>query len=207
MRRSLLVLIVAGVVVTLGACSGETNEVSGPTDRSATSASDDTPSDPEADGSSDAAADAAPGGSDDADAGDDGSEGGDPGSTGRTPASKGASPREAGGGDDAADDGDGGRSDDGDTPAPSGGSRPAPSPTAPPATFTPDPDRYREYVRLTEELGGEVASETDATALASVFCTDPAGSGQTYLDGQPLGSYPSDLALVRAYCPEAESQF
>ncbi len=70
-----------------------------------------------------------------------------------------------------------------------------------------DPDRYREYVRLTEELGGEVASETDATALASVFCTDPAGSGQTYLDGQPLGSYPSDLALVRAYCPEAESQF
>jgi hypothetical protein len=196
MRR--VVPVIAVVVMALAAgCSGGTEEVTRESSTRATTTTRDqstdadtstddaaAPTDPSSpDGGEDAAGDPS---ADDADAaaGSTGTRPGRSGSTG-TPATG------AGGGAGSP----GTTPDDDEAPAPT---------TAP---FRPDPDRYDTYVGLAREYGGDVASREDATALASVFCSDPAGARAEFLGGEPLGTYPSDLAIVRAYCPDKEPLF
>jgi hypothetical protein len=197
MRR--LVPVIAVVLVTAATgCSGGTEEVSrDASNRSTTTARDDQSdvdtSDPSSDTSAEDAAADAPvedPGSDDA--------GSATGSTGTRPGRSGT----AGAG---APDASGEPATPGATPG-AGGSDDA---TGPPSTapFRPDPDRYDTYVGLARQYGGEVATREDATGLASVLCSDPAGARAEFLDGQPLGTYPSDLAIVRAYCPDKEPLF
>jgi hypothetical protein len=200
MRR--VVPVIAVVVMALAAgCSGGTEEVTGESSNRATTTTRDQPTDADAGTEGAGSDDAASSDPSSSDVGGDSAE--DPsadsadsagGSTGTRPGRSGSSgtPTTVGGGA-------------GSPGAATPGADEAPAPTT--APFRPDPDRYDTYVGLAREYGGDVASREDATALASVFCSDPAGARAEFLGGEPLGSYPSDLAIVRAYCPDKEPLF
>jgi len=221
MHRHFFAAVMTAVLVMGTACGGDTKEVSD----SATSRqqSDERSADSNAGGTDDDAEDTDGTGNDGDTAGSpattsdasdssssDGARSGDStidsdaapgpdtgGTGGRSEADAGGSAAGAGGAGGSA--GDAGGSADRSAPAPAPGAAPAPAP--------PDPGRYQRYLSINSELGGAVATLTEATALAALFCNDPAGSKATYLNGQPLSAYPSDLALVRAYCPDMESRF
>lgn len=183
------------VVALVAGCSGGTEEVTRDSSSRATTTTRDEP--PEADTSTDDAASPTDPSSPDVgeDTAGDPSADGATGSTGTRPGRSGSA------GTPATGAGGGASSPDAATP----GDDEAPVPTT--APFRPDPDRYDTYVGLAREYGGDVASREDATALASVFCGDPAGARAEFLGGEPLGTYPSDLAIVRAYCPDKEPLF
>ena len=66
-------------------------------------------------------------------------------------------------------------------------------------------DPYGDYLVLAEELGGMVdISAEDAGIRARLLCD---GSADDMFDVVPLRDSPTDLALVRAYCPEREADF
>jgi hypothetical protein len=71
-------------------------------------------------------------------------------------------------------------------------------------TPTGPADRYPTYERLANELGGKVLSRKDASARAGINCgqNGPAIWQRSTLS---LRDSPTDLALVRAYCPQRES--
>lgn len=188
--------MIAVVVMALAAgCSGGTEEVTRESSNRATTTTRDQPTDADA-GSDDAASSTDPSSPDvGGDSAEDPRADDDGGSTGTRPGrSNGSGTPTTGGGGGAGSPG-----------ATTPGADDAPAPTT--APFRPDPDRYDTYVGLAREYGGDVASREDATALASVFCSDPAGARAEFLGGEPLGSYPSDLAIVRAYCPDKEPLF
>lgn len=207
MLHNAIRLAAVATVLVASACAGETEEVTGDTETRASADS--------------RQADRQDGSKDDRLASDGETDATGPGTTPEGSASEDTrSPGETvgnerssgvpGGADGGAAGGSAGGAPDGGALAGGGGASPRrPAPDGPPpfVRLEPDPSAYDRYVRLARELGGDVADIADATALASVFCSDPAGSSETYLGGQPLSTYPSDLALVRAFCPDKESQF
>ena len=72
------------------------------------------------------------------------------------------------------------------------------------STPTGPADHYPTYTKLAEALGGKVISRSDATARAGINCgqNGPAIWKRSTLS---LRDSPTDLALVRAYCPDRES--
>lgn len=90
------------------------------------------------------------------------------------------------------------------TSAPDG----APVTEAPPATeappeTTPAGSPYDTYVSLAATIeGAEVIERSDAAIRASLLCGSDDMSKM--LGGVPLTEFPTDLALVRAYCPDKE---
>jgi len=62
---------------------------------------------------------------------------------------------------------------------------------------------YDRYVTLAGELGGDVIEQPDAATRAALLCQ--AGGAESFLGGVPITEFPTDLALVRAYCPEREA--
>ena len=65
-------------------------------------------------------------------------------------------------------------------------------------------DPYSDYLRLSDELGGlgaEISAE-DAAIRAMLNCDD--GAKDAIYNGMSLSAFPTDLALVRAYCPDKE---
>lgn len=79
--------------------------------------------------------------------------------------------------------------------------------TAAEPTTTTAASPYDTYVALAGQLGGEVIARADAATRAALLCSDPASASQAYFGGIPLSEFPTDLALVRAYCPGAEADF
>ena len=67
---------------------------------------------------------------------------------------------------------------------------------------TPAADRYGRYLELTAQLGGKVIGREDAATRAALNCS---GAAKSMYGGVPLSQFPTDLALVRAYCPDKES--
>lgn len=76
----------------------------------------------------------------------------------------------------------------------------SPTSTAP-ATTVPI-DRYSKYLELTEQLGGDVIAKEDAVIRASLDCS---GAAKDMMGGISITEFPTDLALVRAYCPDKEA--
>lgn len=65
-------------------------------------------------------------------------------------------------------------------------------------------DPYTEYERLTKEVGGDLIDRESAAIRAGLLCS---GQGGPIFDQAPLADFPTDLALVRAYCPDKEDLF
>ena len=65
-------------------------------------------------------------------------------------------------------------------------------------------DPYTEYERITDELGGDLIDREDAAVRSGLLCS---GNGGPIFDHAPLTDFPTDLALVRAYCPDKEKHF
>lgn len=63
---------------------------------------------------------------------------------------------------------------------------------------------YDEYLRISDELGGmgDEISKDDAATRAALNCM-PNAKDDLY-GGISLSEFPTDLALVRAYCPDKE---
>lgn len=77
----------------------------------------------------------------------------------------------------------------------------AASPTSKVPETTVPIDRYSKYLELTAQLGGDVIAKEDAVIRASLDCS---GAAKSMMGGIPITEFPTDLALVRAYCPEKE---
>jgi hypothetical protein len=73
---------------------------------------------------------------------------------------------------------------------------------APSSSVSDNP--YDDYLRISEEVGGMGAeiSKDDAAVQATLNC-QPNAKDDLY-GGVPLSEFPTDLALVRAYCPDKE---
>lgn len=71
------------------------------------------------------------------------------------------------------------------------------------STPTGPADHYPTYRSLAHKLGGKVLSRSDAAARAAISCGQ---NGPTIWKRSSLSlrESPTDLALVRAYCPERE---
>ena len=78
-----------------------------------------------------------------------------------------------------------------------------PSTTSVPATG-PAPSDYDKYVSLAGALGGKVISKQDAATRAALNCS---GAAKSMLGGVSIDNFPTDLALIRAYCPNMESSY
>ncbi len=76
------------------------------------------------------------------------------------------------------------------------------SPTSIVSETTVPVDRYSKYLELTEQLGGDVIAKEDAVIRASLNCSGPV---KDMMGGIPITEFPTDLALVRAYCPDKEA--
>ena len=80
------------------------------------------------------------------------------------------------------------------------------STTASPTSKVPETtvpiDRYSKYLELTAQLGGDVIAKEDAVIRASLDCS---GAANSMMGGIPITEFPTDLALVRAYCPDKEA--
>ena len=76
------------------------------------------------------------------------------------------------------------------------------STTTQPATTTTQRDDYAKYLELTAQLGGKVIPKDDAAIRAALLCN---GSAKSMLGGVSITNFPTDLALIRAYCPDKES--
>lgn len=75
--------------------------------------------------------------------------------------------------------------------------------TAAPTTTVPP---YEQFLALAKQLNADVVpNRQDAAIRAGLVCKDVA----TYKDtiGADLDAFPTDLALIRAYCPEVEQQY
>jgi hypothetical protein len=77
----------------------------------------------------------------------------------------------------------------------------APSTTQAVTTST-QRDDYAKYLELTAQLGGKVIPKDDAPIRAALLCN---GSAKSMLGGVSITNFPTDLALIRAYCPDKES--
>jgi hypothetical protein len=89
----------------------------------------------------------------------------------------------------------------------SGGSSAAPTTSGAPSTTqavttTTQRDDYARYLELTAQLGGKVIGKDDAATRALLLCN---GSAKSMLGGVSITNFPTDLALIRAYCPDKES--
>jgi hypothetical protein len=71
------------------------------------------------------------------------------------------------------------------------------------STPTGPADQYPTYTKLARQLGGKVLSRADAAARAGINCGQ---NGPTIWKRSSLSlrNSPTDLALVRAYCPDRE---
>jgi len=78
------------------------------------------------------------------------------------------------------------------------------SDTSSSVSMADDDSPYPKYLELVEELAGDVISRDDAAIRASLLCS---GSAKEMLGGVPISEFPTDLALIRAYCPEMESEY
>ena len=78
------------------------------------------------------------------------------------------------------------------------------SDTSSSVSMAEDDSPYPKYLELVEELAGDVISRDDAAIRASLLCS---GSAKDMLGGVPISEFPTDLALIRAYCPEMESDY
>jgi hypothetical protein len=88
-----------------------------------------------------------------------------------------------------------------------GGSTTAPSSSGAPTTTQAAPtttqrDDYAKYLELTAHLGGETIGKDDAATRALLLCN---GSAKSMLGGVSITNFPTDIALIRAYCPDKES--
>jgi hypothetical protein len=63
---------------------------------------------------------------------------------------------------------------------------------------------YPNYLEIVKDLGGDVIPKEDAAIRASLLCS---GSAKEMLGGVPISEFPTDLALIRAYCPKMESEY
>ena len=63
---------------------------------------------------------------------------------------------------------------------------------------------YPNYLEIVKDLGGDVIPKDDAAIRASLLCS---GSAKEMLGGVPISEFPTDLALIRAYCPKMESEY
>lgn len=63
---------------------------------------------------------------------------------------------------------------------------------------------YERFLALTAELGGDVIAEDDAAIRAFLLCS---GAALEMFGGLPLATSPTDLALVRSYCPAVEADY
>jgi hypothetical protein len=73
-----------------------------------------------------------------------------------------------------------------------------------PSAPTPSEDEYNSYLTEAGNLGGDVINKEDAAIRAMLLCTgDPA----EMLGGVSIDNFPTDLALVRAYCPDKEDNY
>ena len=63
---------------------------------------------------------------------------------------------------------------------------------------------YPKYLEIVKDLGGDVIPREDAAIRASLLCS---GSAKEMLGGVPISEFPTDLALIRAYCPKMESEY
>ena len=88
-----------------------------------------------------------------------------------------------------------------------GGSSSAPTTSGTPTTTraettTTQRDDYAKYLDLTAQLGGKTIGKDDAATRALLLCN---GSAKSMLGGVSITNFPTDLALIRAYCPDKES--
>lgn len=81
-------------------------------------------------------------------------------------------------------------------------SAPATSTPQQPSTTAAAVDDYETYKKLSTELGGDVIEKSDAATRAQLLCS---GSAKSMLGGMKIDNFPTDLALIRAYCPDKES--
>ena len=67
-------------------------------------------------------------------------------------------------------------------------------------------DQYSSFIALNNKLNGDAWSGTrsDAATRAMLLCN---GSAKQSLGGVSLQNFPTDLALVRTYCPKVESTY
>ena len=85
------------------------------------------------------------------------------------------------------------------------GSRTTTTPsTSASSTTTETSNPYVTYQRLANELGGDIIARGDAAIRASLLCS---GAAKSMLGGVPITEFPTDLALIRAYCPTKESNY
>ena len=63
---------------------------------------------------------------------------------------------------------------------------------------------YAKFQQLNTQLGGDAwtGSMTDAATRANLDCT---GAAKSMMGGMSLKNFPTDLALVRTYCPDKEA--
>ncbi len=71
-------------------------------------------------------------------------------------------------------------------------------------SFAEGESPYPNYLEIVKDLGGDVFPKDDAAIRASLLCS---GSAKEMLGGVPISEFPTDLALIRAYCPKMESDY
>jgi hypothetical protein len=81
-------------------------------------------------------------------------------------------------------------------------SDPVATPTTAVTTTQTPLDDYAKFLELTAQLGGETIEKDDAAIRAALLCN---GSAASMLGGVSIQNFPTDLALIRAYCPDKES--
>lgn len=74
---------------------------------------------------------------------------------------------------------------------------------APASATDPDESPYDEYARIVEGMGGLLIGREDAAIRASLLCS---GAADDMLGGVPITEFPTDHALVIAYCPDYLNQ-
>ena len=65
---------------------------------------------------------------------------------------------------------------------------------------------YSRFIALNNQLKGDPwhGSQSDAITRAGLDCS---GAAKSLFNGLPLTSYPTDLALVKVYCPSKVSLY
>lgn len=79
-----------------------------------------------------------------------------------------------------------------------------PDTTPPTTSAATEASPYDAYLTLVDEFGGDVIERDDAATRAALLCS---GAAKDTLGGVPLTEFPTDLALVRSYCPEVEGDY
>lgn len=91
----------------------------------------------------------------------------------------------------------------------SGGDKSGGAPTTSPrstdvTTTTVDP--YAAYSAAATAAGQRIIGQADAATRAALLCGQ-VEQVKSMFGGVPLSQFPTDLALVRAYCPAKESAY